>query len=163
MKKDDYLSKVYSNLSRNMLLRTGKIGNTEVILTEGGNLKSYWSFFPMIFFTPGASVKVAIGYTEKVSEKALKEYSLNVLKFYCKDNHHLWTYGPFIFSLIVSENVSDEAKRFAEKAPPIRFFKSEIPMVFDLSENKLYYFKRRTYGYMYNKGIRKFIRENFIP
>ncbi len=70
--------------------------------------------------------------------------------------------GVVSFSLLVSSNVDESAKKFAQSRPKKHFAAFEIPAIFDLKENKFYYYEKTPFrGFIYYKSFREFIEKYF--
>ncbi|MDD2235138.1 MAG: hypothetical protein PHZ11_07475 [Desulfitobacteriaceae bacterium] len=71
--------------------------------------------------------------------------------------------GLVAFNVLISENVSDKAIEVAVSRPKKRFAAFEIPIIYDLSKEKAYYYtKTPMWGAIYYKYFREYIQKNFI-
>ncbi len=58
--------------------------------------------------------------------------------------------------------MSEEAKKIAQQRPKKHFAASEMPIIFDLKENKLYYYdENQFWGSIYYKTFKEFINRYF--
>jgi len=66
------------------------------------------------------------------------------------------------FNVLVSENVSEEAKIFSNSRPRKHFSLFEMPIIYDLSNEKIYYYKENPlWGLIYYEYIREYIDKHF--
>lgn len=71
--------------------------------------------------------------------------------------------GISTFNVLVSENVSAEAKAFSIARPKKHFAAFEMPIIFDLSDQSIYYYKNTPmWGAIYYKFFREYIEKHFI-
>lgn len=70
--------------------------------------------------------------------------------------------GVSTFNVLVSENVTDEAKKFAITRPKKHFAAFEIPIIVDLSNENIFYYKDTPmWGGLYYRYFREFINKHF--
>jgi hypothetical protein len=70
--------------------------------------------------------------------------------------------GVTSFNVLVSENVTDEAIKFAISRPKKHFALFEMPIIYDLNNNKIYYYKETpTWGSIYYSYFRQYIEKHF--
>ncbi len=71
--------------------------------------------------------------------------------------------GILSFNVLVSEKVSAEAKKFVAARPKKHFAAFEMPIIVDLTDKSLYYYKKTPmWGGLYYRYFRKFIEKHFV-
>lgn len=66
--------------------------------------------------------------------------------------------------MLVSDNVSPEAIDFVLSRPEKHFSVFEMPVIFDLSNNNLYFYQGDIiWGKIYNSFIKNYLLEHFNP
>ncbi|MDR0778296.1 MAG: hypothetical protein LBE48_02505 [Methanomassiliicoccaceae archaeon] len=159
MDYDEYLSCVKANYSeeQDVVIERYK---TKIFYEE--NFDSKWLL--------GTKVKVSsfVTYVHRITEHDISHYS-DVCFARAVTNRVIATkYRPrdavsvFSFNLLVSEKVSAEAIEFVKKRPKKHYAAMEMPIIFDLSKNKIYYYEKTPmWGRVFYKSIRKYIEKNF--
>lgn len=72
--------------------------------------------------------------------------------------------GVLSYNVLVSDNVSPEAIAFVMGRPEKHFSAFEVPIIFDLSNNNLYFYQGNViWGMMYNSFIKNYLFEHFNP
>ncbi|MCT4598808.1 MAG: hypothetical protein N4A50_13125 [Vallitalea sp.] len=106
-----------------------------------------------------------ISYRNTVGIDTIKEYS-KVCFDYARKNYKGLPRGLqngfCSFSVLVSDNISKEAIDYVQKRPTKHFSAFEMPIVYDLSKNTLYFYRETPiWGRIYYKDFREYIMKNF--
>ena len=106
-----------------------------------------------------------IGVSNDITKDTIENFSKNCIDYAIKNKKGLprgLQSGVVSFVLLISLNVDDDAKKFAQERPEKHFAAFEMPIVFDLKKNELYYYnKTPTLGSIYYKTFRNFIETYF--
>lgn len=155
MDTNTYFNKIYSKLKQEGFeLQKDKINLFDVIVATKKQFKLSWVATQMNFF-------VIMGLSNKITKETIEEFSRNCMDYAIKNNKGLprgLQAGVVSFALLVSSDVDEDAKKFAQARPKKHFAAFEMPVIFDLKENKLYYYdKTPIWGFIYYKAFRNFI------
>ena len=106
-----------------------------------------------------------VSYLDKVNLDDIINYSNTCLKYSLTIYKGLprgFQNGVSTFNVLVSESVSDEAKKFAITRPKKHFAAFEMPIVVDLTNEDIYYYKNTPmWGGVYYRYFREFIIKHF--
>jgi len=100
-----------------------------------------------------------IGYEDIVSySSSCIGHALEIQKGLPRGMHN----GIVSFNILVSENICQEAIDFVTSRPKKRFAAFEMPIIYDLHKEQIYYYKGTPlWGSMYYKYFREYIEKNF--
>ncbi len=94
-----------------------------------------------------------INYSSICTDYALKSYKGLPIGF---------QNGITSFNVLVSENVSEEAKKYAVSRPRKHFSLFEMPIIYNLANRKIYYYKDTPkWGSIYYRHFREYIEKHF--
>lgn len=106
-----------------------------------------------------------ISYINRIDLDDIDNYSSICTKYALKNYKGLprgIQNGVSSFNVLVSENVTDEAIKFAISRPRKHFSLFEIPIIYDLANKKIYYYKDTpTWGLIYYNFLRQYIERHF--
>lgn len=155
MNYSDYLNKVSQRYTR-----------TDEIQINSLEVKSmYEEIFQMKWLATKLKIFSFISYTNKIDASDIVIYSYACVDYSLKNYKGLprgIQNGISTFNVLVSENVSKEAIKFATARPKKHFALFEMPIIFDLTNEKIYYYNNTPiWGFMYYKYFRKYIETHF--
>lgn len=134
------------------------IGSLECTVATKKQFKWSWLAVQMNFFA-------IMGFCESITEEIIENFSKNCLEYAIKNNKGLprgLQSGVVSFPLLVSSDVDENSKEFAQTRPKKHFAAMEMPVIFDLKENELYYYdKTPIWGGLYAQTFRNFIETYF--
>ena len=161
MDADTYFNKTYAKFKQDgFTLQEDKIDSFNVTVATKSQFKVSWFASQLNFFA-------IIGVSKHITKETIENYSKNCIDYAKKNNKGLprgLQSGVVSFALLVSSNVDEEAKKFAQKRPKKHFAAFEMPVIFDLKENKLYYYDKTPFwGSIYYESFRNFIETYFKP
>lgn len=106
-----------------------------------------------------------VAYIDKIELRDIINYSSACVDYSLKNYKGLprgMQNGVSTFNVLVSENVSKEAIEFVTARPKKHFALFEIPIIFDLTNEKIYYYKNTPiWGSLYYKYFRDYIQSHF--
>jgi hypothetical protein len=155
MNYDEYISRVRANYSKEQDVTIERY-NTKMFYDEKFEFK--WVATKLKIFS-------YVSYAPRITEQDITHYSEICLA------HALVTYkglprgfqnGVVSFNLLASEMVDDAAIAFAKQVPKKHYAAAEMPIVFDLSNNRIHYCEKTPmWGAIYYKYFREYIDKNF--
>lgn len=155
MNYNEYKDRVTDNYNN---LLSAEIGDykTDVMYDEKFECKWFATKFKMFSF---------INYSNHVSKEIIEAYS-KICFEYSRKNYKGVPRGlqnGFVsFSVIASENIEEDAIRFAQARPSKHFSAFEMPIIYDLNKKSLYYYvDTPMWGRIYYKYFREYIERNF--
>lgn len=159
MDPNDYPNKVCKKFKQdNFKLENDKMDSFDVTIATKSKFKLSWFATRMHFFA-------IYGFSKNISRETIENYSKSCLNYAVKNKKGLprgLQTGLTSFALLFSPEVSEEAKKFAQKRPKKHFAAFEMPIIFDLKENKLYYCdENQLWGSIYYKTFKEFINRYF--
>lgn len=121
--------------------------------------------FEWKWFATKLKIYSFISYSNIVNEDTIKEYS-KICFNYAKKNYKGLPRGIqngfSSFSVLASEDINIEAINFVQNRPTKHFSAFEMPILYDLSKNCLYYYKETPiWGQIYYEYFREYIIKNF--
>ena len=154
MSYNDYLKKVSNNFSKADQI------NIDSLVVK----KFYDEEFKLSWLVTKLKLFSFVSYKDKIDRNDISSYSKECI------NHAINNYkglprgfqnGVVAFNVLVSENVSQDAIDFAMKIPKKHFAAFEIPIIFDLSQEKIFFFKKTPiWGMIYFKYFKQYIEKN---
>jgi len=155
MNYSDYINKVSQRYTR-----------TDEIQINSLEVKSmYEEIFQMKWAATKLKKISFISYTNKIDADDIISYSDACVGYSLRNYKGLprgMQNGISTFNVLVSENVSKEAIKFATARPKKHFALFEMPIVFNLTNEKIYYYKDTPiWGSMYYKYFREYIETHF--
>lgn len=155
MNYSEYKTKVTSNYN-NLISINEKNYSIDVLYEE--RFKWKWMVTKLKMFS-------FISYSNIITEENIKAYSTICFE-YARKNYKGMPRGlqnAFVsFSVLASENVNKEAINFVQNRPTKHFAAFEMPIIYDLNKNCLYFYKETpTWGCIYYKYFRDYITKNF--
>jgi len=106
-----------------------------------------------------------VSYINKIDLYDIDNYSSICTKYALKNYKGLprgIQNGVSSFNVLVSENVTEEAIKFATSRPKKHFSLFEIPIIYDLANKKIYYYKNTPiWGSIYYNYFRQYIENHF--
>lgn len=106
-----------------------------------------------------------ISYKSSVSEEDIKDYA-DVCYEYARKNYKGLPRGLqnvfTSFAVVASNNISKEAIEYVQKSPTKHFAAFEMPILYDLSTDTLYFYRETPiWGAIYYKYFREYIINKF--
>lgn len=159
MDKKKYLEKIKKNLVNDDLkINLSKINGIDVL--TGFKKKFKW-----LWFATQLKIFVYAGYSNKISKSVITSFSKSAIEKSIKEQKGLprgFQSGLVSFTLLYSSNIDKDAIEWIQQPPPKHFAAFEIPVLYDLKKDKLYYYsKTPIWGLMYYGFFRKFIQKSF--
>jgi len=152
---NDYLSTVESRFAEKNEV---SIGRFKAMQFYDEVFKVKWvatklKIFSFVAFQSELRKQDMIDYTNLCLEKALNEY---------KGLPRGMQNGVASFSVMAAENIDAETIAFAMSRPKKHFAAFEMPVIFDLTANKLFYYEKTPiWGSIYYKHFREHIEKCF--
>ena len=152
MSYNDYIAMVGSRFSSKNEITLEHFYATQ-FYSEKMGLTTKLKLYSFVSYLPFIAENDIVNYSNECLARALNDY---------KGLPRGFQNGVGSFNVLVSERVTPEAIIYAKATPKKHFAAFEMPIVYDLSQSKLYYFEHTPmWGAIYYKFIRKFIAENF--
>jgi len=121
--------------------------------------------FRLSWLATQMNIFAVMGTSKAISKDVIEKFSKLSLDYAIKNNRGLprgLQSGVASFALLVSSNVDEEAKKFVQQRPKKHFAAAEMPIVYDLREDTLYYYEKTPiWGMIYYKGFRDFVKIYF--
>mgnify|MGYP003408851315 CR=1 FL=1 len=137
----------------------------EIKIDESLVTVSYEEKFKIQWVATKLKIFSFIHYIEKIELDDSEIYSSNCTKYASKNYKGLprgFQNGVVSFNVLVSEVVTDEAIEFVTSRPKKHFAVFEMPIIYDLSRNKLYYYEdNQLWGSVYQKYLRSYLDKHF--
>lgn len=106
-----------------------------------------------------------ITYMSKIDFDDIRNYSVACMDYALKNYKGLprgLQNGVVAFNVLVSENVSEQAIAFANKRPKKHFSAFEMPIIFDLSKEQIFFYRDTPlWGKIYYEYFREYIEKSF--
>lgn len=103
---------------------------------------------------------------EYISAEIMQNYSAQCFDYALKEYQELprgLQNGVVSFNVLVSNKIDEAAVQFSLLRPKKHFSAFEVPIIVDLSKEKIYYYQKTPiWGAIYYKHIREYIEANFI-
>ena len=143
-----------------------RLPNTKTILLDNNETTVvYEEVFKWEWVATKLKIFSFITYKETVNKNQLENYSSACLDYARKNKKGLplgFQNGIVSNNILVSESVSDDAISLVISRPQKHYCVFEMPIIFDLTKNDLYYYKGEIiWGMMYNSFINNYIVKNF--
>ena len=140
--------------------------DTKIITLENKETTvSYEEVFKLSWFATKLKIFSFVAYTETISESLIKSYSTTCLNYARKNIKGLpigVQNGVVSNSVLVSESVDDNAISFVTARPSKHYSAFEMPIVFDLSKNELFFYRDKiVWGMVYSSFINNYITTKF--
>jgi len=157
MDQNTYLKTVYEKLRQDGFeLTKDKINEFDVVVATKKQFKLSW-------FATQMNIFAIMGVANNVSKSVIGNFSKISLDYAIKKKKGLprgLQAGVVSFALLVSLNVNEDAKQWVQQRPKKHFAAFEMPVIFDLRINELYYYdKTPIFGAIYYKSFRSFIEK----
>jgi len=151
-----YLEQVKKNFSD---IKEIDINGCETTRVYEEFFKAKWLFTKLKIFS-------FVSYADTISSSEIENYSLACLTYSKKNKPGLpigIQNGVVCNNILVSQSVDNSAIEFATSRPKKHFSVFEMPIIFDLSQNKLYYYNGQiTWGKLYQNFIKSYIASKFL-
>ena len=102
-----------------------------------------------------------VSYSQKIGVQTIGMFTSNCIMYALRNYKGLprgFQNGVLCFNVLASEHIAEKAVSFANERPQKHFAAFEIPVIMDLKNHKLCYYKDTPiWGAVYYKNIRKFI------
>lgn len=155
MNYSDYLFKVESKFSGKKMCNINNLGVTQF----------YEERFEAKWLATKLKIYSFVAYQPHISKNDIMAYSDNCLLYALNDYKGLprgFQNGVGCFNVLVSENIDADAIAYSMERPKKHFAAFEMPIIYDLSNNKLYFYpKTPMWGAIYYKFFRQYIENNF--
>lgn len=106
-----------------------------------------------------------ISYRNHISKEIIEEYSKICFEYSIKNYKGLprgLQNAVVSFTILASENIEEDAIKFAQERPRKHFSAFEMPIIYDLNKKRLYYYGHTpVWGMIYYKYFREYIEKNF--
>lgn len=131
-------------------LKQDKIGNQNATVGVKGVFKWSWLATKLTIF-------ITVGTPETISINTFEEFAIDSVDYAIKNKGGLprgFQTGIASIAALASNNVNQDVKEFAQKQPAKHFAAIQLQVVYDLKENKAYYYEgtpiwgRIYYGYL---------------
>jgi len=155
MNYNEYLSKVEAKFS------TAK----DVAVEQYRTKMLYEEKFEMKWIATKLKMFSFVTYAPHVTAQDISDYSnlciAHALSTY-KGLPHGFQNGVASFNVMASEKVDPEAIAFAKSRPKKHFAAMQMPVIYDLSSNEIFYYEKTPlWGAIYYKHFREYIQKNF--
>ena len=159
MDTNTYFNEVYAKFKQaDFKLQKDTIYSFDVTVATKKQFKLSWFATQVEFF-------VIIGVSTNITKETIENYSKNCLDYAIKNHKGLprgFQSGVASFALLISSNVDEDAKKFVQEVQKNHFAAFEKPVIFDLKENKVYYYDKKQFiGSIYYKDFKNFIETYF--
>ena len=159
MDKNVYINEIVAKFEQTgFMLQNDVIDSFDVTVATKSQFKLSWFATQINFFA-------IMGVSNNITKEIIENFSEKCTDYAIKNKKGLprgFQSGTVSFTLLASLSVDEDAKKFAQERPKKHFAAFEMPVVFDLEENKLYYYdKTPTLGFIYYKTFRNFIKTYF--
>ena len=155
MDNNDYLNRCSNQFSN---LEKIKIDQSLITVSYEEKFKIQWLATKLKIFS-------FIHYIDKVDIGTIENYSSVCTKYASKKHRGLprgFQNGVVSFNVLISETVTDAAIDFVLSRPKKHFSLFEMPIIYDISRSKLYYYEGTPiWGSMYNNYLRSYIEDHF--
>lgn len=143
-----------------------KFLNTEQInIRELDTLVIYDEVFKWEWVATKLKIFSFIAYADRVDVHLIKDYTETCLQYACKNKKGLprgFQNGVVSYSILVSESIDSSAISFVSKRPDKHWAAFEMPIIVDLSKQKLHYYKGNIkWGALYDSFLNEYILRNF--
>ena len=161
MEQKTYLENVYGKFNQDGFdLTNDKVNELDVVVAARKK-------FSLVKFATQMNTFAIMGASNNVSKDVIENFSKAALDYAIKNNKGLprgLQSGVVCFAVLVSSNVDESAKQWVEKKPKRHFAAFEMPVIFDLRNDELYYCKKTPiWGMVYYKSFRNFIEKYLKP
>ncbi len=123
--------------------------------------------FSIAKFAAQMNIFVIVGTSDHITKDVIENFSKAALDYAIKTNKGLLRglqSGVVCFAVLVSPNVDDSAKKWADKNPKKHFASFEMPVILDLGNDKIHYCKKTPFFAMiYYKPFRNIIEKYLNP
>jgi len=148
------------------LLKTKRLFTEKNIKqSENESLITYDSVFKLAWFATKLKIFSFVNYAPSIDRNIIKEYSKNCLKYALRNKPGLprgFQNGVVSNNVLVSDNITPDALEFVNTRPKKHFSAFELPMIYDLNTNTLYYYQGGViFGAVYEHFIREYATEHF--
>lgn len=157
--KNIYFETVHEKLRQDGFeLFDDKICGLGVVIATKKEFRLSWFATQMNIFAIMSAVK-------NVSKDVIEDFSKCSIEYAIKHKGGLprgLHTGVCSFALLVSSNIEEDAKQWVQKRPKRHFAAAEIPVLYDLKSNELFYYKKTPiWGAIYYGFFRTFIEKYF--
>ncbi|MCL1885983.1 MAG: hypothetical protein FWF98_04430 [Dehalococcoidia bacterium] len=155
MEFKDYLSKVADHFAHRNEITLGRFTATQ-FYEEKFEIKwlaSKLKMYSFLSYLPQITKPDIVEFSKECLSRALTVY---------KGIPRGLQSGVGSFGVLASENIDAEAIAYAKARPPKHWAAFEMPIIYDLAKNSLYYYEKTPlWGAMYAKFIREYTKANF--
>lgn len=155
MNLEEYLEKVQSNFQQ----------KTDVVVGKYTAQRFYEEQFKAKWIATKLKIYSFVSHLPNITEDDIMNYSNQCLSHALKNYKGLprgIQNGVVSFNVLVSEHASPEAIAYAQKRPKKHFSAMEMPVIYDLSTNKIYYYEKTPmWGAIYYSYFREYIESSF--
>jgi hypothetical protein len=138
---------------------------TEDKISEFDTIVATKKQFELSWFATQLNIFVIMGVSNDISRDVIKDFSKISLDYAIKHNRGLprgLQAGVVSFAFLVSSIIGEDAKRWVQQRPQKHFAAFEMPVIFDLKNDRLYYYdKTPIWGGLYYKFFRNIIEKYF--
>lgn len=155
MDSNDYMLKVENNFSEKKEVMVSRFNAFQFYEEkfEAKWIATKLKIYSFVSYLPAITEQDIIDFSSECIEKALREYSGLPRGF---------QNGVATFNVLVSENVDPKAIAYAVSRPKKHFAAMEMPVIYDLSKNKIYYYEKTPmWGAIYYRFFREYIEKSF--
>jgi hypothetical protein len=136
-----------------------KIGGSDIVAARNSQLK------PLAGMTQMKNSAV-IGFADAVTKESMERFTEDAFKHTLETTNGLprgMQTGVSCFAVLVSGDVSEDAKKWVQEKPKASFAAFRMPVIVDLSSGQtLYYRKTPIWGFAYYRGFRSFIEKYLL-
>ena len=125
----------------------------------------YEEFFKWKWLATKLKIFSFVSYAESIDEQLITHYSSSCLKYALKNRRGLprgWQNGIVCYSILASEKIGLDAVKYASSRPPKHYGAFEIPVIIDLTNNELLFYRDKIiWGSLYDSFLKNFLISNF--
>lgn len=155
MNYDEYLSQIEAKFSKAEDIAINQL-NAKMFYEEKFEMKwiaTKLKMFSFVTYSPHITAQEISHYSNACIAHALSIY---------KGLPRGFQNGVASFNVMVSEKVDSEAAAFAKSRPKKHFAAMQMSVVYDLSNNEIFYYEKTPlWGAIYYKHFREYIEKNF--
>jgi hypothetical protein len=136
-----------------------KIGGSDIVAARNSQLK------PLAGMTQMKNSAV-IGFADAVTKESMEKFTEDAFKHTLETTEGLprgMQTGVSCFAVLVSGDVSEDAKKWVQEKPKSSFAAFRMPVIVDLSSGQTFYYRKTPiWGCAYYRGFRSFIEKYLL-
>ena len=157
--QNTYFEIVHEKLRQDkFVLRNDKLDGLNVVVATKQE-------FQLLWFGTQMNIFVIMGGLDNISRDVIENFSKHAIDYAIKNNHGLplgFLSCVTSFAFLVSSGIDEDAKQFVQGSYKKHFAAFEMPVLFNLKSQELFYYKDTPlWGSIYYKFFRDFIEKFF--